>query len=200
MKHSEFMAAIADCYDSYKSPMLEQITFKFIKERFQESELEAVFGQLIIKVNPKYKTPPSPADFEELFFKKNTVDIEAQAKAAYAEISRYSTMHPAVFSDICSQGAVELMGGWSGFSKFNLDEAQIHRNTFCKYYKQLVDDPGGIIPKVLPGSGNWLKPKEPQLIGDKNKCLQITEAVNKNSAMKEIENMTGEMKSWQKQL
>jgi hypothetical protein len=193
MRHTEYMTAVTDCYGPYSSELLEKITFKYIKERFKEDELEGLFAKIIVKVNPKYKTPPSPADYEEFFPAKSAVDIEAQAKAAYAELSRFSTMYPAVISDIRAQGAVELMGGWFQFNNYKLDEAQIHRNTFCKYYKQVSEDPGGIVPKILQGSGNWYKPKPPQLIGDREKCLQIAESVNK-PVMAGIENLTGWVK------
>ena len=68
MNHPEFMTAITNCYGTfnkeldkyiaYQSEMLEKITFKYIKERFQESELESIFAKIIVKVNPKFKTPP----------------------------------------------------------------------------------------------------------------------------------------------
>ena len=91
-----------------------------------------------------------------------------------------------------------MMGGWAEFGCRNPEDEQIHRNTFCKYFKQFAESPTELIPRELPGSGNWYKPKPPQLIGDKVKCLQIAEAIEKNSAMIEIENMTGGFKEWQK--
>jgi len=198
LTYEQFMAAIVSHYGKFSSALTEEITLEYVMENFKEDDLYNVFKKTIGSISNQYNKTPSIPQFNELFFKKNTVDIEAQAKAAYAEISKYSTMYPVVFSDICSQGAVELMGGWSEFGRFNPDEVQIHRNTFCKYYKQLAEDPGGTIPKILPGSGNWYKPKPPQLIGDKVKCSQIAEAVKKNLAMIEIENMTGGFKEWQK--
>jgi hypothetical protein len=195
MNYAEFITAITDIYGSYQSEPLKRITIKYVIERFQESELESVFGQLIIKVNPKYKTPPSPADFEEIFFKKSTVDIEAKAKAAYAEICRYSTMYPAIFSDPRSQAAIEMMGGWAQFGCRNPEEEQIHRNTFCKYFKQFAESPTELIQRELPGSGNWYKPKPPQLIGDRDKCLMIAEG-GKSQAITEIENMSEGFKKW----
>lgn len=171
MNHLDFMQCTVETYGPYQSKILEKLTYEYIQKNFQESELENIFGQLIIKVNPKFKTPPSPADFEEHFFRKNIIDIEIQAKSAYNDICRYSTMEPAIFSDPRCQAAIEMMGGWANFNNFS--DEQIQMNTFCKYYRQFVENPTEIIPKEFKGSGNWYKPKTPQLIGDKDKCLEI---------------------------
>ena len=69
MNHNQFMAAAIEIYGPYKSDALQKITYTYIRERFSESELDERFATLVKRLNPKYKTPPSPADFEELFWR-----------------------------------------------------------------------------------------------------------------------------------
>ena len=71
MNYPEFMTAIEQTYGSYSAPILKTMTAKYIMEQYKECDLDNIFGTIIIKVNPKFKTPPSPADFEEFFPRVN---------------------------------------------------------------------------------------------------------------------------------
>lgn len=201
MNYSEFMTAVVEIYGSYAvnekgESLLEKLTFKYVKERWEESLLEGIFKQLTLLKSTTWKDvkPPDPAEFEKLFPRSSgKTSLDVRAKMAYSDICRYSTMHPVLFSDLSAQAAVELMGGWSEFGKRNSDDEQIHRNMFCKYYKQFAEDPTELQPKILNGSGNWYKPKEPQLIGNREECLKIEADINSHK-IKEIDSLAESFK------
>ena len=169
MKYAEFMTAITDCYDNYKSPILEQITFKYIKDRFKESDLEGIFSTLIIKVNPKYKTPPSPADFEEIFPRFN-IDVEA-AEWFNKLSSTGNSLDNIMISDNRAEQAIEAFGGWVAFCQRSPEYEGLHRKRFIEaFIKAIKKDED---PKIIYGESSQKFKKLPLIFGDKEMCLQI---------------------------
>lgn len=169
MRYAEFMTAITDCYDNYKSPILETITFKYIKERFQESDLENVFSTLIIKVNPKYKTPPSPAEFEEIFPRFN---IDVEANEWYNKLSATgNSLDNIIISDNRAEQALESFGGWVYFCQRSPEYEGLHRKKFIELFIKAVrcEDQ----PKIIYGDSSRKFEKQPLIFGDKEKCLAI---------------------------
>lgn len=169
MKYAEFMTAITDCYDNYKSPILEQITFKYIKERFKETDLEGIFSALIIKVNPKYKTPPSPADFEEIFPRFN-VDIEA-AEWFNKLSSTGNSLDNIMISDNRAEQALESFGGWIAFCQRSPEYEGLHRKRFIEAFIKAVKTESE--PKLIYGESSRKFDKQPLIYGDKQKCLEV---------------------------
>lgn len=194
MTYIKFLAAIIEIYGAYNSEALEKLTFKYIQERWQESELDGIFKQLILRKSAKYKTPPDPAELEELFFRKSDAEYEIEANAAWNDLQRYSSYYDAICSDIRVQLAIETaFGSWEQFGqRLTKYEALHHKNfveAFVRYSKHRQD----IQPSLMRGAGNYITPPPPQLIGDKEKCrLLLSERKNEN--LKIIENMVGGMR------
>lgn len=169
MKHTEFMTAIVECYSPYQSKILEQITFKYVKERFQESELENVFSGLIIKLNSKFKTPPSPADFEDIFPRYN---VEFEANEWYNKLSATGcSLDNIIISDNRAEKALEGFGGWPAFCQRSPEYEGLHRRKFVELYikAQRTDDQ----PKLIYGESSRKYEKPALIFGDKQKCLEI---------------------------
>lgn len=186
MRYAEFMTAITDCYDNYKSPILETITFKYIKERFQESDLENVFSTLIIKVNPKYKTPPSPADFEEHFPRGNS---EAEAHKWYELLSATGcSLDNVIISDSRARNAVVSFGGWVAFCQRNSVYEELHRKKFVESFIKLPDYECG----MLFGQSSRRETRIPLMFGDKETCQLMYEE------FKQIQNTVKGEIEWQK--
>ena len=202
MNHPEFMTAITNCYGTfnkeldkyvaYQSEILEKITFKYIKERFQESELESVFAKIIVKVNPKFKTPPSPADFEEHFPRQTHADIELLANKFYEELNRSgNSLDNIIVSDIRAQIAIEsVFGSWPDFCGRHPDYEGLHRKNFVEAFVKVKDESG--IPSIMYGNSIRKREKTPLLFGDKERCLQIAESCG--NILPQIEHMVEGMK------
>jgi len=170
MKHIEFIKAISEYYGEYSSKLVERMTFEYIQDRFKESDLENVFKTIIIKVNPKFKTPPSPADFEEFFPREN---IDQIASEWYDKISRTgNSLDNVIISDIRAQKALQSIGGWCSFCQRNPEYENLHRKNFISAYSKIVVD-SNEQPVILFGESENKYSKVPLPIGDKEKCLEI---------------------------
>jgi len=188
MKHEEFMTAITNCYDPYKSSMLEQITFKYIKERFKESELDGVFKTIIIKVNPKFKTPPSPADFEEHFPKLN---LESEAHKWYDRLNNTGcALDNIIVSEIRAEKALDVFGGWVGFASRKPDNEIWDRKNFVQAFINAV--PGNDQPSIQYGESSRRYENLPLIFGDKEFCQAIID--NRDKPLQIIDDMVTEMK------
>ena len=188
MKHTEFMAAIVECYSPYQSKILEQLTFKYIKERFKESELENILGIITTKVNPKFKTAPTHADFEEHFPK---VNLESEAHEWYNKLSSTGcSLDNVIISEIRAIKAIESFGGWSEFCSRSPEYEELHRKNFVKNYCQVVTGENQIY--LMYGDSSRKYEKQPLIFGNKEICLAIID--NKDKPLKEIENMVEVMR------
>lgn len=188
MTYSEFMAGIIDVYTDYQSAILKKLTANYIKERWQEPELDNILAMLTVKHDPKYKTPPSPATFEEMFPRQN---ITTEAEWWWNEITRTGNSRDSVLiPDIRAQRSVESFGGWAAFCQRDPDNEHWHHKNFVDAFCKCKDSD---TPHVLRGNSNYLKPRPPLLYGDKDKCKTILE-YHKNNTAGLIENMTKEMR------
>jgi hypothetical protein len=170
MKHIEFIKAVSEYYGEYSSKLVERITFEYIQDRFKESDLENVFKTIIIKVNPKFKTPPSPADFEEFFPRENMEQIAAEW---YDKISRTgNSLDNVIISDIRAHKALLSIGGWVAHCSRNPEYENLHRKNFISAYSKIIVDNNDVI-QVQYGESSRKHEKEPILIGDREKCIQI---------------------------
>ena len=174
MKYNEFMAAIESIYGQYTSDILAQITVKYVRERFKESDLERVLSKLILVVNPKYKTPPSPVDFEEHFFNKPS-SREADAVRIYNEIINTGcSLDHVIISDIRGQRALEaVFGSWPEFCRRNPDDEQWHRKNFIKAYCDAEIAPGET-PQIMYGDSSR-RDNTPIMFGNKQECAAYLE-------------------------
>ena len=190
--YSEFLAVIIDVYGDYKSPVLKKLTALYIKENFKVRELENILSKLLIELNPKFKTPPSPADFQEIFFKKSK-GTEAEALIWWNDLNnKVNSWKDCIISDIRVQSAIETMGGWVWFcQRVKVDDSgrdldQWHRKNFIELFKLYTENPPEKEIKVLSGLSE--KIKAPLMIGDEKICLQIQD--RNSAALKAIEEMT----------
>ncbi len=197
MNYKEFMTALVDVYGVYASPVLEKLTFKYVKERWIESDLEDVFKRLILLKSAKFKTPPDPAEFEELFFKKSGRESEAEALVWWDALNKKAnSWRDCIISDIRAQAALESMGGWIWFcQRLKCDENgkdldQWHRRTFVDLFKLYTENPTDRSPRVFSGLSETVK--TPVMIGSAEECLKIQQ-IN-NPVMQHIENLTKEMR------
>lgn len=191
LSYDQFMAAIVSHYGKYPSELTEDIVLEYIMENCPENTLYDLFKKITRAYSNQYGKPPVQYQFDEVLFKKNNT-VELEAKQAYKDISRYSTRYPVIFSDPRSQFAVEMMGGWSEFENYKTDDEEIHRNTFCKYFRQFADDPVDITPRELSGSGNYSKPQPPQLVGNQEQCLMIQQG--KSRTLRLVTDLTNTIK------
>lgn len=188
MKHLEFIKALVGYYGEYSSKLVERITFEYIQDRFKESGLENVFKVIIIKVNPKYKTPPSPADFEEFFPK---VNLESEAHEWYNKLSATGcSLDNVIISEIRAIKAIESFGGWSEFCSRSPEYEELHRKSFVKNYCQAITGESQIY--ILYGDSSRKYEKQPLIFGNREICLAIID--NKDKPLKEIENMVEGMR------
>lgn len=175
MTYSEFMTAIIEIYGKYNSDILEKITFKYIRDKFKESELQNVIEKLILVKSAKYKTPPDPAEFEEIFFKKSDADYEIEALSWYKEINKHSTRYDVIISDIRVQATLEDMGGWEAFGERDPKDEHWHQKKFVDLFKLYSTHRPENEPRLLRGGGNYDPPQPPTLIGDREACLLISQ-------------------------
>jgi len=174
MKHIEFIKAISEYYGEYSSKLVERMTFEYIQDRFKESELEGVFKTIIIKVNPKFKTPPSPADFEEFF---PIVNLDIEANEWYDKISRSgNSLDNVMISNNRAEQALESIGGWICFCQRNPEYEGLHRKQFIDAYKKAV--PTNNPPKMIYGESSRKFEKPAFIIGDREKILISDDRLN----------------------
>lgn len=193
MTHSEFMTAIIEIYGKYDSGVLEKITFKYIREKFKESELQGVVEKLILVKSAKYKTPPDPAEFEEIFFKKSDSDYEIEALEWYKSLGRYSGSEDAIISDIRVQKCIENFGGWGEFQNRTTADEVFHQKKFVKEFVMYSRSRPEGSTIVMSGYGNYFDARPPQLIGDKEKCRLLLQEIKKES-LQIVDNMVAGMK------
>jgi len=169
MKHLEFIKALVSYYGEYSSKLVERMTFEYLQDRFNESELESVFKTIIVKVNPKFKTPPSPADFEEFFPR---VNLTVEANEWYDKINRTGTsLDNIIISNKRAELALEAVGGWIAFTQRNPEYEGLHRKQFVEAYLKAQNT--GEQPKLIYGESSRKYEKPALIIGDKEKCLEI---------------------------
>jgi len=129
MNHNKFMAMLVEIYGKYSSEALQKLTYVYIKNRWKETELEGVFFKITAKINPKYKTPPNPADFEEVFSTKG--DAEAEALEWYNKLDATgNSLDNIIVSNVRAQKALNSMGGWVEFCRRNPDYESLNRKRF----------------------------------------------------------------------
>lgn len=192
MKYSEFMTALVEIYGPYRSHILEQLTARYIKNRFAEEELEKILMRLTLSKSAKYKTPPDPAEFEEIFARKEG-DIEAEAIKWWDELNRNAnSWRDCIISDIRVQAAVESMGGWIRFcTRMTRDETgrdidTWNRKQFIDLFKLYSYNPPEKEMKVLHGYSDCRN--KAVLIGDTGKCRELLSG-NIQKGMQIVENM-----------
>jgi len=169
MKHIEFIKAISEYYGEYSSKLVERMTFEYIQDRFKESDLENVFKTIIIKVNPKFKTPPSPADFEDFFPR---VNLESEAHKWYDRLNNTgNALDNIIVSDIRAQKALDVFGGWIGFCSRKPDNEIWDRKNFIEAYLKVI--PTDEQPSIQYGESSRKHEKTAIMFGDKEKCLEI---------------------------
>ena len=177
MTYSEFMALIIDIYGDYKSARLKQITAAYIQQNYSESDLENVFAKLMIKLNPKYKTPPSPADFEEIF--TSQTDLEGEAQEWFNKLNATgNSLDNVIVSNVRAHKALESMGGWVEFCRRNPEYDNLHRKRFVESYVKA--QPEGT-PRLMYGESAQKYDKQPLMFGDPAACRDALE-YHKNPA------------------
>lgn len=187
MNYADFMRDIVSIYAPYSSDILKKLTLKYVMERWQESELDVILVMLTVKHDPKYKTPPSPATFEECFPRLN---LEAEANRWYDELSRTgNSLDNVIISDTRAQSAVQSFGGWPAFCQRNPESEHWHRKNFVQAYVKATPDEA---PQMLFGESTR-RNKLPLMFGDKQVCNAVLE-YNKGAAMNLISDMTKEMR------
>ena len=172
MKHAEFLTTLIECYGQYNSKILERLVYEYIKERFKESELDNVIKKILAVKKTQYKVPPDIADFEEHF---PTANIDQIAGEWYDKISRTgNSLDNVIISDIRAQKALQSIGGWCSFCQRNPEYENLHRKNFISAYSKIVVD-SNEQPCIMYGESTR-RDKEPLLIGDRQKCLEIATA------------------------
>jgi hypothetical protein len=189
------MTMATDIYTDYKSPALKQMTAMYIKEHFTEQQLDKTMATLLVKLNPKYKTPPSPADFEEIFFTKSAGNYEADAVKIYNEITATGcSLDHVIISDIRGQKALEkVFGTWPEFCRRNPDDEQWHRKNFIKAYCdcEVTQDE---IPRIMYGDSTC-RDRPPNMYGNKGECKKYLEYSKPEGAVLKIaDTMTRDMR------
>lgn len=186
MTYSEFMTTIEEVYTPYAAPMLKKMTAMYIKEHFTEPELDKTMATLLVKLNPKYKTPPSPADFEEIFFTKSAGNYEADAVKIYNEITATGcSLDHVIISDIRGQKALEkVFGTWPEFCRRNPDDEQWHRKNFIKAYCdcEVASDE---IPRIMYGDSPR-RDRLPYMFGNEDECKKYLEYSKPEGAVLKI--------------
>ena len=191
MNHITFMTRIVEIYGPYDSKVLEKITLAYIKDKFQESELKKVFDMIIIKVNPKFKFCPSPADFEEIFFSKNH---EAEALEWWGRLTRTgNSLDNVDITDIRAQAVIEDFGGWTEFCQRSPETEHFHQAKFIKWFVMYSKQAPERQRRVLIGDS--VKSRQPLVFGDKSQALQISEDEKPIEGIKEL---SEELTKWQK--
>ena len=172
MTYNEFLSACENVYGNYQSEILKRFTAQFVKENFKEDELESVLSKILLSINPKYKTPPTPADFAAIF----TKSPDAEALRYWEELNRKShSWRDCIVDDIRAQKALEMLGGWLWFcgrsvkDEHGKDIDHWTRKQFVEYFKMYTNDPPEEPIKRLRSNNE--RDHEPVMIGDCEKCL-----------------------------
>jgi len=177
MTYNEFMSALIEIYGPYKSDALKKITYVYIRENFKEHSLEEIFAKLIKTLNPKYKTPPSPADFEEIFTSR--IDVEGEAHEWFNRLNATgNSLDNVIISNIRAHKALESMGGWVEFCRRNPEYDTLHRKKFVDAYVKAI--PEGT-PRLMLGESQNRHNKAPIMFGDPSACRDALE-YHKNPA------------------
>jgi len=168
MKHIEFISIIIQFYGKYNSTLIEKLTMDYIKDRWKESDLESIFKQLILKKSSQFKTPPDPANFEELFPRQN---LDILASKWFNDLTRTgNSLDNVIISDIRAQKAVESFGGWPEFCKRNPENEIWDRKKFVEMFKSVRQNEPA---RILYGESSRMLEKQPLMFGDKESCLKI---------------------------
>ena len=174
MTYSDFMTTLEHVYGEYKSDIMKRITAQYISNNFSEDRLEFVMSKILLSVNPRFKTPPSPADFAEIF----SIDPDAEGMRYWNELNKkINSWSDIIIDDIRAQKAVEAMGGWVAFcmrtarDENGCDIDHWNRKEFLKYFRLYTDNPPNEPIRRLR-SKNGID-HEPILIGDRNKCIAV---------------------------
>lgn len=193
MNYVKFMSGVIEVYGPYNSEILESLTMSYIQERWKESELESVFKQLVLKKSAKFKTPPDPAEFEELFPRQSAKAVEAEALKWWEELNRKTNSYrDCIISDVRAYKAIQTMGGWVWFcQRLKTDENgkdldQWARKQFVDLFKLYSENPPDEQIGILSGLGEMKK--QPVMIGNRDECLLISQG--KNKPMELVEDMT----------
>ena len=189
MKYSEFFTAIEDIYTPYTSEILKKLAIKYVKERWQEAEIDNIIAMLTVRHDPKYKTPPSPATFEECFPR---INLEAEASRWFDMLTRTgNSLDHVIISDLRAQEAVRSFGGWPTFCRRNPEDEHWHRKNFISAYMKAV--PEETVPQILFGDATTRRDKTPLMFGDKSICTAALE-YRKAEMVTLIDDMTKEMR------
>ena len=186
MNYVEFMSAITDIYGKYNSDILKKITVQYVMKRWKEPELESVMEKLLSVKSAKYKTPPDPAEFEEIFPQLN---LESEASRWFDTLTRTgNSLDHVIISDVRAQEAVQSFGGWPAFCQRKPEDEHWHRKNFIAAYMKAV--PGENIPQILFGESTR-RDKAPLMFGDRDLCAVALE-YQQSESFKLIDNMTKE--------
>ena len=189
MKYPEFVTALEEYYGQYNSDIQKKMTAIYVKERWDESLLDGIFKQLTLKKSAKYKTPPDPAELEELFPRLN---LESEASRWFDELTRTgNSLDHVIISDLRAQEAIKSFGGWPAFCQRKPEDEHWHRKNFVAAYMKAV--PESNQPQILFGESTR-RDKLPLMFGDKNICAAALE-YHKGEAMNLISDMTTGMKA-----
>jgi hypothetical protein len=176
VKHIEFLSAVIKVYGEYSSDILQDMTMEYIKTRWEESELDGVFKKLILNKSAKYKTPPDPAEFQEMFFKQSDAQVEIEAAHFYDMMNNTGcSLDNIIVSDIRAQKAlVSVFGSWPDFCQRNPEGEQWHRKNFIAAFiknHEGTDEK----PSIMYGESSQRFYKLPIAFGDKDKCNILIE-------------------------
>lgn len=177
MKHIEFLSAIIKVYGEYSSDILQDLTMEYIKTRWEESELDGVFKKLILNKSAKYKTPPDPAEFQELFFKQSDSQVEIEAARFYDMLNNTGcSLDNIIVSDIRAQKAlISAFGSWPDFCQRNPESEQWHRKNFITAFVKQHAEATDEQPSIMYGESSQRMQKLPIFYGDREKCQMLIE-------------------------
>jgi len=177
--HKELMTAIEAYYGPYQNDIQKQVVYKYVVRKFAFDQLENVFSKLTLKFSNKFKTPPDPAVFEDIFGNDENDEIEIQANEIWHEVNRKANAYAdLIFADSCAFLAFRnATGGLVNFSQRTREEEVWIKKRFIELYKLYVknsprDEVRPILRGLSNGNGNGSRPVT---IGDEKKCMQIAD-------------------------
>ena len=164
MNYPEFMTAIIEVYGQYQSDTLKKLTAVYIKERWKEPVLESVFKQLILKKSARFKTPPDPAELEEIFPQKT---LESDALYWFDKLSKTgNSLDNVIISDNRAEQAILSFGGWVQFCQRDIENEHWHRKNFVDAFCKPIEKK---LPRIIYGQSHNQK-KQPLMFGDISIC------------------------------
>ena len=177
LQFSKFMTAITEHYGEYESELSKRITLKHVKEKFREDKLEQVFAVLTRKFSNRYKIPPDPTVFEEIFG-NSELQLEAEALQHWQGINRKVNYYSDIFfEDVRLQAVIEGMGGWVEFCKRPNDpeSEKWARKRFIELYMLYSHNKPLIEHRTLRGIGRAGREYTPPVItyGDPERCKKL---------------------------